>query len=76
MLVQENMHQAKTHFSKLVKRALNGDEVIVAKAGVPLVKLVPVTPETPRKAGCLKGFTTSISDDFDAPLDDMREYME
>jgi len=41
MIIQENMHYAKTHFSELVKRALAGDQVVVAKAGTPLIQLVP-----------------------------------
>ena len=43
MVVQENIYTAKTHLSKLIERALRGDEVIVAKAGRPLVVLVPYT---------------------------------
>ena len=41
MIVQENMHYAKTHFSELVMRVLAGDQVVVAKAGNPLIQLVP-----------------------------------
>lgn len=41
-MTQVNMHEAKTHFSKLVERALRGEEVIIARGGTPLVKLVPV----------------------------------
>jgi len=75
MIVQENIHQAKTHFSRLVQRALDGDQVIVAKAGVPLVQLVPVPQKNARRAGCLKGIVKHIADDFDAPIDDMGDYM-
>ena len=39
-----NLHQAKTHLSRLVDRAHAGEEIIVAKAGVPYAKLVPITP--------------------------------
>ena len=41
MVIQENIHYAKTHFSELIKRSLAGDEVVIAKSGEPLVKLVP-----------------------------------
>ncbi len=37
-----NVHQAKTHFAALIKRALDGEEIIVSKHGKPLIKLVPV----------------------------------
>ena len=65
-----NIHQAKTHFSQLVDQAVKGGEVIIAKAGVPLVKLVPlVLTKQKRIPGALKG-KIRISDDFDAPLSD------
>lgn len=63
-----NIHEAKTHFSKLINEALTGKQVIIAKAGVPLVKLTPYTQEnTPRQSGQLNGLM-KISKDFDAPL--------
>lgn len=63
-----NIHEAKTHFSKLINEALAGKQVIIAKAGVPLVKLTPYNQESnPRQSGQLKGLIT-ISKDFDAPL--------
>jgi prevent-host-death family protein len=39
-----NIHEAKTHFASLLQRALNGEEIVVAKHGHPLVRLVPVNP--------------------------------
>jgi len=63
-----NMHDAKTHFSKLVDAAANGEEIIIAKAGVPTAKLVPFVPVKPKlKFGTLKGKMT-IPDEFDEPL--------
>lgn len=51
-----NLHEAKTQLSRLVDQAVNGDEIIIAKAGTPLVKLVPVAAvEGPRKLGALAG---------------------
>ena len=75
MVIQENINQAKTHFSRLIEHALDGDDVIVAKAGKPLVRLVPVQPDTPRQAGHAKGLVVYMADDFDAPVEDMKEYM-
>ena len=59
-----NIHHAKTHLSKLIAQAENGEEVIIARNGKPVVKLVAVTP-VKRKSllGALKG-KFSISDDF------------
>jgi prevent-host-death family protein len=65
-----NIHEAKTQFSKLVESAMNGEETIIAKAGKPVAKLVPISLEKPkRRLGVLKG-KIKIADDFDAPLPD------
>ena len=63
-MVIENMYQAKTHLSRLVEQALDGEDVVISKAGKPLVRLVPYeeTPE-PLVFGHLKG-QISITDDF------------
>lgn len=65
-----NIHQAKTHFSQLVEQAVKGGEVIIAKAGVPILKLVPLPAvKLKRMPGALKG-KIRMADDFDAPLSD------
>ncbi|HYU35159.1 MAG TPA: type II toxin-antitoxin system Phd/YefM family antitoxin [Thermoanaerobaculia bacterium] len=61
-----NVHEAKTHFSRLLDRVAQGEEVIIAKSGRPVAKLVRVAVE-PRKPGRLKG-RIRISPDFDEPL--------
>ena len=66
--MQVNIHEAKTHFSKLIKQALNGDNVIIARDGKPLIRLVPYVEETQiRHGGQFKGLM-EISNDFDDPL--------
>ena len=63
-----NIHEAKTHFSKLVDAAAEGEEIIIAKAGKPTARLVAIEGQTPtRKPGTLKG-KIKIAEDFDAPL--------
>ncbi len=63
-----NIHEAKTKFSKLINSVLNGEEVIIAKDGTPLVQLTPYTASVkPRRGGQFKGII-QIADDFDAPL--------
>jgi prevent-host-death family protein len=63
-----NIHEAKTQFSKLVDAASGGEEIIIAKAGKPVAKLVPISTDRPaRKPGRLKG-KLRIAEDFDAPL--------
>jgi prevent-host-death family protein len=70
-----NIHDAKTRFSKLINQALKGDEIVIARDGKPLIRLVPFTEEPQvRKGGQFKGII-QISDDFDAPLpDDILKY--
>lgn len=63
-----NVHDAKTHFSRLLDRVAQGEEVIIAKSGRPVAKLVRVAAE-PRKPGRLKG-RIRIAPDFDEPLPD------
>jgi prevent-host-death family protein len=61
-----NMHQAKTTLSRLVERALAGEEIVIARNGEPLVKLVPVPKERkPRVPGRSKGKIWITSDCFD-----------
>jgi prevent-host-death family protein len=63
-----NIHQAKTHLSKLIDTVVAGGEVVIAKAGKPVAKLVPLAPEgRQRKLGTLKG-KIRVPDDFDTPL--------
>lgn len=66
--MEVNIHNAKTNLSKLIQQAENGEEVIIARAGKPVVKLVPVHVEPKRKSilGCMKG-KIWIADDFDSP---------
>lgn len=65
-----NIHEAKTNFSKLVEAVLHGEEIIIAKAGKPVIKLVPIAASKPkRKPGALKG-KIKIAKDFNAPLPD------
>jgi prevent-host-death family protein len=59
-----NLYQAKTQLSKLVERAAAGEEIVIAKAGKPMARLVPIEPRRPRRSGFLKG-KIWIADDFD-----------
>ncbi|HEX4496850.1 MAG TPA: type II toxin-antitoxin system prevent-host-death family antitoxin [Thermoanaerobaculia bacterium] len=61
-----NVHEAKTHLSRLLERVAEGEEVIIAKSGKPIAKLVRVAVE-PRKPGRLKG-RIRVGPDFDEPL--------
>ena len=63
-----NIHEAKTHLSRIVEDVAAGAEVIIAKAGRPIARLVPLEPVVKKKhLGLLRGAFT-VPDDFDAPL--------
>jgi prevent-host-death family protein len=64
-----NIHEAKTQFSKLIHQVLRGEEVIIAKSGHPIIRLIPYAQsEQVRHGGQLRGLI-EIHEDFDAPLD-------
>ena len=66
-----NIHEAKTRLSKLVEQAMRGEEVIIAKAGQPMVRLVPIhCDDSPRHGGQWKG-RVRIAKDFDILPDDI-----
>ncbi len=65
---QVNIHEAKTHLSQLLSRALSGEEIVIAKAGKPMVRLVPVEePLSDRVLGQDEGLFT-VPEDFNEPL--------
>jgi prevent-host-death family protein len=65
-----NVHEAKTHLSKILDRVSAGEEIIIARAGKPVARLVPLEPDgRPRVPGAYAG-RIRIAEDFDAPLPD------
>ena len=61
-----NIHQAKTHLSRLIEDVASGNEVLIAKGGRPMARLVPLgRDDSPRRPGLLKG-KLRIADDFDS----------
>lgn len=60
-----NIHEAKTHLSRLLEQSLAGEDVVIAKAGKALVRLVPVEELQPRRPGLAKG---QVTDAFFEPL--------
>jgi len=68
MPVKVNVHEAKTHFSKLLAQVGKGEEIIIAKAGKPVARLIPIEERAvERTAGTAKD-KVIIAEDFDAPL--------
>ena len=70
-----NLYEAKTQLSSLVEMAAAGEEIIIAKNGKPMAKLVPIRERPLRKPGRLKG-KIWMSKDFDAPMQDVIEAFE
>ena len=65
-----NVHAAKTQFSQLLERVAQGEEVVIARAGKPVARLVPFEPAAgPRRPGTARGLGR-VADDFDAPMPD------
>jgi prevent-host-death family protein len=64
-----NIYDAKTHLSDLVERASKGEEIVIAKAGRPMARLVPLAAAPARRPGRWRG-RVRIARDFDAPLPD------
>jgi len=71
MASQVNVHEAKTHLSKLLERVEAGEEIVIARAGRPVARLAPLTPaREPRRGGQWKG-RVWIADDFDELPEDI-----
>jgi prevent-host-death family protein len=65
-----NIHEAKTHLSRLLAEVAAGEEIVIAKAGKPVARLVPVTGQRPERVLGIDKGRVVINDDFDAPLPD------
>jgi prevent-host-death family protein len=65
--MEVNIHEAKTHLSRLLQRVAAGEEITIARAGVAVARLVAVEPDKKRPLGFARG-DVWIADDFDAPL--------
>jgi prevent-host-death family protein len=76
-MISVNVHEAKTHLSRLLERVAAGEEILISKAGKPMAKLTPLSkPQVNRVPGLDKG-VIKIPDDFDAPLpDDLLQLFE
>jgi prevent-host-death family protein len=68
-----NIHEAKTQLSRLVERALEGEDVVIARAGQPVVRLVPIrSDDAPRVGGQWRG-RVKMAEDFDSLPDEIAE---
>ena len=65
-----NVHEAKTHLSRLLRRVAGGEEIIIARAGRPLARLVPFDEVPPRRTPGTSSDRIVLHDEFDDPLPD------
>jgi prevent-host-death family protein len=73
---QVNVHEAKTHLSRLLDESEAGEDIVIARGGKPVVRLVPVGDNSPGIIGLMKGKIT-VPHDFDVPLpDDLLDLFE
>lgn len=73
---QYNIAEAKSHFSELVKLALQGEEVLIARDNKPLLKLTPLNaPLKTRTPGTARGEILSVAQDFDELPEDFKDYV-
>jgi len=74
-MTNATIHEAKTNLSRLIKKALSGEDVIISNRHTPVVRLQPIRkPKPVRRIGSVKNFVRRMADDFTAPLDDFSEY--
>jgi prevent-host-death family protein len=63
-----SVHEAKTHLSRLLRQVESGEEIVIARGGKPVARLVPATPARRREMGFDRSLV--VPDDFDEPLDE------
>jgi prevent-host-death family protein len=63
-----NVEEAKTHLPRLLERVSKGEEIVIAKAGKPVARLIPVVESLERREPGTASGRVAIGDDFDAPL--------
>lgn len=73
MTLTVNIHEAKTHFSKLLERVMAGEEVIIAKAGKPIAKLSVLNSLLPARVPGNDANKVVIAPDFDEPLEEFED---
>jgi prevent-host-death family protein len=71
-----SIQDAQTRLPDLIHRLMPGEEVVITENNQPVARLIPAGQPTERKLGTLKGTVLSMSPDFDAPLDEFKEYMQ
>ena len=69
------LEEAQAHLAELIAQLVPGEEVVITDNTQPVARLLPIKSQTQRKLGTMQGSVRYIAPDFDAPLDDFKEYM-
>lgn len=75
MIREVGAFEAKTHLSRLLDEVEKGGRLYITRHGKRVAELVPVAPQKKAKRGCAKGKPFYMAPDFDAPLEEFKEYM-
>lgn len=75
MVETVNVHEAKTHLSRLLARVEAGERIVIARAGHPIAELTPITHVRPPRVPGMDRARVVIHDNFDDPLPDFEEYV-
>lgn len=70
-----SIDEAKTKLLELIHKLQPGDEVLITENNLPVARLTPAAQQPRRRLGTLKGTVTYMAPDFDAPLEEFKEYM-
>jgi len=70
-----SLQEAQAKLSDLIHCLMPGDEIVITENNQPVARLVPATVQPRRKLGTMQGTVTYMAPDFDAPLDEFKEYM-
>lgn len=70
------LEEAQAHLAELISKLAPGEEIVITDNQQPVARLLPVKSKAQRKLGTMQGTIKYIAPDFDAPLDDFKEYME
>lgn len=68
-MIEVNIHEAKTHLSRLIAKVIEGEEVIIARSGEPVAKIIPIERTGTKRILGQDAGRVEIADDFDAPVD-------
>ena len=69
VMIEVNIHEAKTHLSRLLAKVAEGEEVVIARSGEPVARIVPIERVSTKRILGQDAGRVTIADDFDAPLD-------